>query len=79
MQEIILTESQMQYSRFSEPVQLLVDDVPRVIDHLPIDDIHDFNIDSSKPVNCAVTFLMEHEGYTREQALTLVENFINRG
>jgi hypothetical protein len=77
MQEIIVTESQMQYSRFSEPVQLLVDDVPRVVDHLPIEDIHDFNIDLSKQVNCVVTFFMEYEGYTREQALTLVENFIN--
>jgi hypothetical protein len=79
MQEIILTESQMQYPRFSEPAQLLVDDVPRVVDPLPIEDVHDFNIDLSKPVNCAVTFFVEHEGYTREQALTLVEEFLNRG
>jgi hypothetical protein len=77
MQEIIFTESQ--YSPFLEPVHFFVDEVPSEVDPLPIEEMSDFNIDLSNQVNCAVTFFMEHEGYTREEALTLVENFLDRG
>ena len=75
MEEIILTESQ--YSHFSETAKHLVDGVPDVVDPLSMDDMHDFNSELCKQVNCVITFFMEHEGYTREQALSLVENFIN--
>ena len=30
------------------------------------------------PVSCAVEYLMCHEGYSREEALTMVTNFLRR-
>lgn len=77
MQQIIFTESQ--YLPFSNPEQFFIDEVPNEVEPLPIEDLHDFNIDLSNQINCAVTFFMEHEGYTREEALALVENFLDRG
>jgi hypothetical protein len=68
-----------QYSRFSEPVAPIMD--PLETGEEPIinvEDSHDFDIEISKPISCAIEYLMDHEGYTREQALTLISDFINR-
>ena len=61
----------------SESSAIITEPVAPITEPLPT--IDDESIDYVSPsVSCAVEYLMCHEGCSREEALTMVINFVNR-
>lgn len=59
----------------SSAIDNFVDPVGALVD--PLSTLQEPNDFIDTPVSCAVQYLMSHEGYTHEQALSLVQDFIS--
>jgi hypothetical protein len=61
----------------SQSSAIITEPVAQITQPLPT--IDDESLDYVRtPVSCAVEYLMSHEGCSREEALTMVTNFVNR-
>jgi hypothetical protein len=61
----------------SQSSVFIMEPVAQITEPLPT--IDDESIDYVRtPVSCAVEYLMCHEGWSHEEALTMVTNFVNR-
>jgi hypothetical protein len=61
----------------SQSSAFITEPIAQITEPLPISDDESIDYDRT-PVSCAVEYLMCHEGWSREEALTMVTNFVNR-